>query len=108
VKVNPRRRSELLGAPAMVLEVVSRSSRKKDRVDLVRDYARAGIGEYWLADALGDDMELTLHVLAGKRYEPAAPDRQGFVRSPLFGRRFRLRRVTNPAGMPDFRLDVRG
>lgn len=106
-RVNPRRKSELLGAPNMALEVVSTSNPKKDLVDLVRDYARAGVSEYWIVDARGDEVELQLLVLRRGRLEPAAPDRHGWVRSPTFRRRFRLRRVMNAAGMPDFRLDVR-
>src|SRR5262249_33936304 len=42
---------ELEGTPDMVLEVVSRSSVRKDTVLLRRAYWAAGIAEYWLVDA---------------------------------------------------------
>ena len=106
-RVNPRRRSELLGAPDMVLEVVSRSNPKKDLVDLVRDYARAGVSEYWIADARGASLEFKLLVLEERRFQPVPRDRSGWLRSPTFGRRFRLRQLVNAAGLPDYRLDVR-
>lgn len=106
-RINPRRRSELLGAPDMVLEVVSSSNPGKDLVDLVRDYARAGVAEYWLVDAREGALEFQLLVLEGRRYRPARRDRRGWVRSATLERRFRLRRVTNAAGLADFRLDVR-
>ncbi|MCO5167495.1 MAG: Uma2 family endonuclease [Planctomycetes bacterium] len=106
-RINPRRRSELLGAPDMALEVVSSSNPAKDLVDFVRDYARAGIAEYWLVDAREGGLDFQLLVLDGRRYRLARRDRQGWVRSPVFDRRFRLRRVTNAAGLAEFRLDVR-
>lgn len=66
VRVNPDRPSELLGSPDFALEVVSKSSRKKDTVELVEDYARAGIDEYWIADALGDEPQLRILALDGR------------------------------------------
>ncbi len=106
-RVNPDRRTELLGTPDLVLEVVSRSSAKKDLVDLVRDYARAGVAEYWVADARAETLDFRLLVLDGRRYELVAPGRGGWLRSPTFGRRFRLRRLVNAAGLADYRLDSR-
>src|SRR5262249_39969293 len=41
---------ELVGTPDVVLEVVSRSSVRKDTVILKRAYWEAGIPEYWLVD----------------------------------------------------------
>ena len=42
----------LRGAPDMVLEVLSESSRNKDLIDLRRSrYWLAGIQEYWIVDA---------------------------------------------------------
>lgn len=91
----------------MVLEVVSRSNPRKDLVDLVRDYARIGVSEYWIADARGDQLDLRVLVLAGRGFEEAARDRRGWVRSPTFERRFRLRQIVNAAGLVDYRLDAR-
>src|SRR5947209_17728 len=42
---------ELLGAPDLVIEVVSPSSVRKDTVRLRQAYWEAGIPEYWLIDA---------------------------------------------------------
>lgn len=105
--VHPAREHEMVGRPDFVLEVVSRSSRRKDLVEAVEGYARAGIGEYWVVDALGEEVDFRVLVLRGGAYEPVTPDADGFRRSPTWGRAFRLRRVTNPAGLPEFRLDVR-
>src|SRR5260370_30975752 len=43
--------AEVFGAPEMALEVVSKTSRKKDRTILRAAYWRAGIREFWLVDA---------------------------------------------------------
>src|SRR5205823_5435101 len=42
---------ELEGSPDMVLEVISRSSVRKDREVLRKSYWEAGVREYWLVDA---------------------------------------------------------
>lgn len=108
--INPTRSSELIGAPDFVLEVVSKSSVKKDRRLLRGAYAAAGVGEYWLIDARREDRppRFELLVLRGDAYEEVAPDPEGWRASPTWQRSFRLRRVVDPAGLPDFRLDVRG
>jgi Uma2 family endonuclease len=88
-----------------VLEVVSRSSQRKDLVDHVQDYARAGIPEYWIVDARGTDLVFRVLVVQGGAYADQPVD-AGWIRSPLFNRAFRLLRFTNRAGLPDFRLEV--
>jgi Uma2 family endonuclease len=42
---------ELHGSPDLVVEIVSRSSVKKDTVELRASYHRAGVAEYWIVDA---------------------------------------------------------
>ncbi len=107
VRVNPENEAELLGRPDMTLEVVSRSSTRKDLEVLVRDYAQAGIGEYWIADARHDELIFLIQVLRDGHYLPQAADEAGWVASPIWRREFRLRRVTNPAGLSDFLLEMR-
>ena len=107
VRVNPENEAELVGCPDMTLEVVSRSSTRKDLEVLVRDYARAGVREYWIADARQDELVFRIQALRDGQYAPAATAEGGWVTSPLWGREFLLRRVTNPAGLPDFLLEVR-
>lgn len=107
--INPARASEMVGAPDFVLEVVSKSSVKKDRTLLRQAYAAAGVGEYWLIDARREDRppRFELLVLREGAYEEVPPDADGWRASPTWRRSFRLRRVVDPAGLPDFRLDVR-
>jgi Uma2 family endonuclease len=98
---------ELVGAPDMVLEVVSRSSLKKDVNDLPRLYFRAGIPEYWLVDARGEVVQFTIYRAGAAGYEAAPADADGWVESQVFSRSFRITRGTNRAGDPKFTLEVR-
>lgn len=99
--------TELEGRPDMALEVVSRSSVRKDTQVLRRKYAQAGVREFWLIDAREEGPSFELLVLQGEGYVEALPDADGFRASPVWGRAFRLRRQDDPLGQPDYRLDAR-
>jgi len=86
----PGRYVELEGPPDLVVEIVSDASVTKDTRRLPGAYARAGIREFWLADARGPDLVFRIHHLAESGYAPAAPDAEGFQRSAVFGALFRL------------------
>ena len=43
-------RSHIAGAPDLCIEIISRSSRKRDEVTKYDRYARYGVAEYWLVD----------------------------------------------------------
>jgi len=108
LRINPDRAVEALGIPDMALEVVSESSRRKDLVEHVADYAAAGIREYWLADACGDEIAFRILVLgADCGYVDSVPAADGWTRSPLWQRELRVRRLPARAGFPDFALDIR-
>lgn len=107
VRINPERKTELLGAPDMVLEVVSVSTVRKDLVRLREGYARAAVREYWIVDARGERPELRVLVLGAEgEYEERAPDAAGWIASPTWGRSFRLERFVNQAGWVEYRLEV--
>jgi Uma2 family endonuclease len=97
---------ELLGSPDMVLEVVSNSSEKKDNQTLFEAYFEAGVSEYWLVDARGDEIEFNVYKRGAKKF--AATKRQdGWVKSAAFGKSFRLTRDTDGSGNPEFTLEVK-
>ena len=99
---------ELVGRGDMVLEVVSDSSVEKDTVQLVAGYAAAGFAEYWLVDGRKDPLSFRLLVLQPDgTYADVEPDREGFLVSPIWGRRFRLEVSSNRAGRPSYQLVVR-
>lgn len=96
---------ELEGTPDLVVEVVSDSSVRKDTVALREAYAAAGIAEYWVIDARGDDVSFQILHLAGDRYQTLAPDGAA-QRSQVFGRSFLLERTRNRMGYFRYRLVI--
>jgi Uma2 family endonuclease len=103
----PGRYVELEGAPDLVVEIISDSSARKDRERLPRLYAAAGVPELWLVDAREDALRFEIFALEESGYRAAEPDAEGWLRSPLLARRFRLLR--RPAGGHrwGYRLDSR-
>jgi len=97
---------EVEGTPDMVLEVVSDGSVRKDRVVLREAYWKAGIREYWLVDARKEALSFDVLRHTAKGYA-AARKQQGWVRSNVFGKSFRLDRATDARGNPDYTLEVR-
>jgi hypothetical protein len=97
---------EIEGTPDMVLEVVSDSSEGKDTEVLLDAYWQAGVPEYWLVDARGDDLRFDVFRRGPKGYK-RSPKKHGWVASRVFGKSFRLSVKTDKAGRPDYTLDVR-
>ena len=95
---------EFEGAPDMVLEVASDSSETKD-ADLRGLYFAAGVTEYWVVDARGDEVRFDI-LRRGPRGFVATPRRNGRLRSAVFGRTFQLLADTDPLGNPTFVLDA--
>lgn len=97
---------EMQGSPDWVLEVVSDSSVRKDTKRLPSLYHRAGIREYWLIDARGDDVLFTIFHHEPECYA-AANDDDGWQTSRVFGRQFRLERKRDQVGGWRYTLLVR-
>ena len=98
---------ELEGSPDMVLEVVSPTSVEKDTVLLPSLYHKAGVREYWLVNPLGDEPEFTIHRFLPKKYTLIRPDGDGWVRSPIFQRSFRLAKEDTEFDFSEFTLEMR-
>jgi len=63
------------GGADLVMEVVSPGTRRVDAVIKVREYAEAGLPEYWLIDP---ELEtVTIHVLTGSSYGERVACRRG-------------------------------
>ena len=54
------------GVPDLVVEVLSPSTRSRDRRTKLQAYQDAGVPEYWMADP--DTQRIAVHVLRGGRY----------------------------------------
>lgn len=97
---------EILGSPDMVMEVVSDSSEKKDNQTLMAAYFEAGIPEYWLVDARGDELEFQIYKRGPTGFVPTRKQ-NGWLKSGVFGKSFRLIRGTDVTGNPEFTLEVK-
>jgi Uma2 family endonuclease len=67
------------GAPHLLVEVISLSTRQSDNVKKLALYARAGVLEYWIADPVL--RTLVINVLEGGMYLPIQPDADGWFSS---------------------------
>ena len=54
------------GAPDMVVEILSPSTARHDRMVKFQQYQKAGVREYWIVDP--DTMTLSVHILENSRY----------------------------------------
>lgn len=66
----------LVGAPAIVVEVISRGSRRIDTDTKLKDYERFGVGEYWLVDPEND--RLIFYRLIDGKFEDVSPSTERF------------------------------
>jgi Uma2 family endonuclease len=98
--------TEVQGSADMLLEVVSDSSIHKDYDLLRKAYWEAGIREYWLVDARKAPLKFEILRHTPRGYV-ATRKQEGWVKSSVFGKAFRLTQRTNALGHPEFKLDVR-
>jgi Uma2 family endonuclease len=97
---------EIEGTPDWLLEVISKSSVKKDTKKLHDAYHRAGVPEYWLIDARGEEIDFQILRWRKKGYV-VAPVRDGWQKSRVFRREFRLLRQRDDLGLWEYTLAVR-
>jgi Uma2 family endonuclease len=57
----------VLGAPDLVVEILSPYRQSYDRVTKLEQYALYGVTEYWVVDPIAETVEI--YVLVGSRYE---------------------------------------
>ena len=79
---------------------------KKDTQVLRRLYWEAGISEYWLVDARKEEPRFEL-LRRGSRGYTAARTQEGWLRSAVFGRSFRLTHEPDRLGHPRYRVEIR-
>lgn len=95
---------ELEGSPDLIVEIISDSSVEKDTEELPLSYYEAGVAEYWLVDARGEQLLFRIHGRGPSRFEPVPVDAEGFQHSAVLDRRYRLDRSRNDAGRVVFDL----
>jgi len=78
-RVTPER---IVGAPDLIIEVVSDDSVQRDRVDKFDEYEAAGVPEYWIIDNRPERRRAQFYQLDGSgQYQPIPPDAEGIYRS---------------------------
>lgn len=100
----PGRYIEVFGAPDLIVEVVSDTSVAKDTRRLPAAYFKAGVREFWLADARREPLVFRIHQRGENAFEPVEPDAEGFQRSSVFDCAFRLDGQCDPEGKWTFDL----
>ena len=100
---------EVVGGPDLVVEVVSDSSTSKDRRLEPPLLFAAGVTEFWRLDARreGAEVEFDLHRRGDEDWEPVEPDADGFRRSEVLGRSYRVTRRPPRAGFVTYRVEER-
>jgi Uma2 family endonuclease len=97
---------ELSGSPDMTLEIVSKTSVRKD-TDLLRKlYHQAEVPEYWLVDVRSHTVRFEILQRKPTEYV-ATPTIEGWIRSEVFDRSFQLVSQTDPLGHPRYKLLAR-
>ena len=84
-----RSRERVIGAPDLVVEVLSLSTSKRDLRDKWELYAEQGVLEYWIVNPETETLEIRqlvngAYVLRGTIHRHTGPTGEGAVRSPLF------------------------
>jgi Uma2 family endonuclease len=97
---------EVLGTPDMVLEVVSKTSVRKDTVVLRDLYWQAGIAEYWLVDAREETIQFDILRRSSSKYV-ATKKQAGWLKSNVLGKAFKLVRSEGKHGVSEYRLEIR-
>jgi Uma2 family endonuclease len=98
--------TEVTGSPDLVVEIVSPSSEDKDTEWLMSGYHNAGVLEYWLIDARTIPPQFNIYKRGAKGYT-GSRHTDGWVKSAILKRTFRLTRSKGKHGFPVFQLEVR-
>lgn len=102
----PNDSKELVGSPDWVVEIVSKSSVRKDKQLLRKAYFDAGVQEYWLIDALSEQAEFQLLTRSDTGFV-ATEQQDGWLTSTVFFRAFRLTQRRDADGYVEWLLEVK-
>jgi len=98
---------EMEGAPDLVVEIVSEGSVTKDTRRLPVAYFQAGVAEFWLLDARGEELVFRIHRRGPTAFEPAPTAPDGAQFSAILGCWYCLTRSRNRSGRLTYTLDER-
>lgn len=89
---------EFEGAPDLIVEIVSKNSVSKDSVRLPKLYWQAGVREFWLADARGNELSFQIHRRGEAGFEPTSIDTDDFQWSEVLRCAYRVERYRDDDG----------
>ena len=81
---------ELEGAPDLIVEIVGDASVAKDTQRFPEAYFKAGVPEFWLADARREPLVFLIHERGPSGYQAVPADSEGFQFSSVLRCAFRL------------------
>lgn len=82
------------GSPDLMIEIMSESSRKLDRLIKMKTYGKFGVEEYWLVDPAINQIEIFRKNKTGLNLFKSIQEEQGELTSPLFpGLKVNLKKV---------------
>ncbi len=97
----------LAGSPDLVVEIVSEHSVRKDKERLPKAYFAAGLREYWLVDARGEELIYQIHRRGETAFEPQPVDTDGFQESSVLRCGYRLVRRRGLGRFWRYDLEIR-
>jgi Uma2 family endonuclease len=97
---------ELVGAVDLVVEIVCRSSLKKDTQRLLKAYFDAGVEEYWIVNALGEEFRFQVYGRGRTGFKPRRSNASGMVKSSVFDCDLKMVRTRSEDGYLQFRLEM--
>lgn len=81
--------TRVVGSPDLIVEIVSRSSEVVDTEWLMSAYHDAGVREYWVIDARGDDLRFVIYSRREREFV-AVRRSAGWLRSGVLNQSFRF------------------
>ena len=98
--------TEMVGTPDLVVEIISRTSVDKDEEWLFSQYWYAGIPEYWVIDARGDEIAFDIYKRTAKGFT-AVRKTDGWAKSMALGKEFLLTRREPQNAIVTYALESR-
>ncbi len=98
---------ELVGGVDMVAEILSRGSIKKDTLKLPKAYFAAGVTEFWLVDALGEDLRFQVYGRGRTGFVARRVDAEGWMKSTVFTCHVKMTRMRSSHGYDRYRLECK-
>ncbi len=81
----------VMGAPDVLVEIISPDSRQYDSVTKKNDYEAAGVREYWLIDPL--ESKMTFFIRQGDKFVESVPQGDTFASTAIPGFMLDLNRI---------------